>query len=192
MCELLRSVRPEYSDLYASEFEDKGLSYVEDIVHVDWKDLKNQIPKLKYFHFVFIKKKAKEIVEKEASHNYEHDHDKAEPNRTITAFDVIMERRPMLLRKEYMHRPSPTDIILNGCRIRAETRIKKKLFEMLRQRNLGVLKKELPILFFVFLDVLMFYRPIATVAKRETAGPHISRELLCTLELKSRVPGTPG
>ena len=69
MCELLRSVRPEYSDLYASEFEDKGLSYVEDIVHVDWKDLKNQIPKLKYFHFVFIKKKAKEIVEKEASHN---------------------------------------------------------------------------------------------------------------------------
>ena len=35
-------------------------------------------------------------------------------------------------------------------------------------------------LFFVFLDVLMFYRPIATVAKRETAGPHISRELLCT------------
>ena len=28
-------------------------------------------------------------------------------------------------------------------------------------------------LFFVFLDVLMFYRPIATVAKRETAGPHI-------------------
>ena len=70
MCELLRSVRPEYSDLYASEFEDKGLSHVEDIVHVDWKDLKNQIPKLKYFHFVFIKKKAKEIVEKEASHNY--------------------------------------------------------------------------------------------------------------------------
>ena len=114
MGEFLRSVRPEYSDLYASEFEDKGLSHVEDIVHVDLKDLKKQIPKLKYFHFVFIKEKAKEIVEKEASHNYEHDHDMSEPNRTITAFDVIMERRPMLLRKEYMHRPSPTDIILNA------------------------------------------------------------------------------
>ena len=80
------------------------MSYVEDIVHVDWKDLKNQIPKLKYFHFVFIKKKAKEIVEKEASHNF-----------------TVAQR----------------------------------------------------FLFFVFLDVLMFYRPIATVAKRETAGPHI-------------------
>ena len=92
------------------------MSYVEDIVHVDWKDLKNQIPKLKYFHFVFIKKKAKEIVEKEASHNYEHDHDMSEPNRTITAFEVLSWKDGLCYKGKSICIVQVTDIILNGCR----------------------------------------------------------------------------
>ena len=44
-------------------------------------------------------------------------------------------------------------------------------------------------LFFVFLDVLMFYRPIATVAKRETAGPHIYL-VSSSLHFRIKIQGT--